>query len=318
MLKDRAKSSSKYYKEIPCVLAKSLISRYQKNKKLKSVKRYILPVCGDKGRVVKVTEGGIRIPAFFKKEVIPCVFPKPIVGNIREVIFFKRKKSWIMSYSYNVPILSTKVGGFIGVDRNARDNVATIADLETGKVQRIGPDVKLWKDNLKRRKAKLQRKGVKRLLKKINRKQSNRTKDINHKVSKQIVDYAVNHRKSIVLEDLGKIKNSKKCGRFVQKSNWSFFQLETFIQYKASLYGIPIIYVDPKNTSKGCSRCGSINDVQGKVFKCKNCGHKDHRDANASFNIATRGKQLVGIIDNARELSTGRIDNPLNLKVLHV
>lgn len=223
-----------------------------------------------------------------------------------------------MSYSYNVPTLSIEVAGFLGVDRNARGNVATIADLEEGKVQRIGPDIKPWKDNLKRRKAKLQRKGVKRLLKKINRKQSNRTKDINHKVSKRIVDYAVNHRKSIILENLGKIKNSKKCGRLVQKSNWSFFQLETFIKYKASLYGIPVLYIDPKNTSKGCSRCGSINEVQGKVFKCKNCGHKDHRDANASFNIAARGKQLVGITDNERELSAGLIGNPLNLEVLHV
>ena len=61
MLEDRTKSSSKYYKEIPCVLTKSLISKYQRNKKLKQVKNRVLPVCGDKGKQVKIVEGGIRI-----------------------------------------------------------------------------------------------------------------------------------------------------------------------------------------------------------------------------------------------------------------
>jgi len=318
MLKNRQQTSSKYYKTIPCVLAKSLVSRYQRNKKLKAIHSLVLPICGDKGRQVKLVEGGVRVPALFGKEVLPCTFPKPIVGTVREVIFHRRSGTWYMSYSYNVPVRTTKVTGFVGIDRNARGNVATLSDLESGKVLKLGPDVKPWKDNLKRRKAKLQRKGAKRLLKKLNRKQSNRTRDINHKVSKQVVDYAVNHRKSIVLENLGKIKNSRKCGRFVQKSNWSFFQLETFIKYKASLCGIPVLYVNPKNTSRGCSKCGSINEVSGKAFKCKNCGHKDHRDANAGFNIATKGKHLVGITGNERELPARHIGIPLNLEELNV
>ena len=56
MLEDRTKSSSKYYKEIPCVLSKSLISKYQRNKKLKQVKNLVLPICGDKGKQVKIVE----------------------------------------------------------------------------------------------------------------------------------------------------------------------------------------------------------------------------------------------------------------------
>lgn len=58
------------------------------------------------------------------------------------------------------------------------------------------------------------------------------------------------------------------------------------------------------------SRCGSINDVSGKRFVCSECGHKDHRDANASFNIGIRGKQSCGgITDNESELSAGLIDD---------
>jgi hypothetical protein len=44
MLKDRTKKSSKYYKEIPCVVSKSLITKYQKDKKCKQVKRFLFVV----------------------------------------------------------------------------------------------------------------------------------------------------------------------------------------------------------------------------------------------------------------------------------
>lgn len=71
MLANRDKRSSKDYPSLPCVLSKSLISKYQRNKKCKHVKSLVLPVCGDKGRQIKREKNGIRIPAFFKKEVLP-------------------------------------------------------------------------------------------------------------------------------------------------------------------------------------------------------------------------------------------------------
>lgn len=307
MLADRTKNSSKHYPEIPCVVSKSLITKYQKNRKCKRVSHLVIPICGDKGKQVKLESNGqLRIPAITKKLGIKIHPLKPIVGFVRSVEFSKRNGRWSVSYTYNTTVNAVACHGFVGVDRNAVGNVATLADPETGHVERLGPDIKWWKDNLKNRKAKLQSKQAFVLLKKLKRRQSNRTKDINHKVSKQVVNYAATHCKSIVLEDLGKIRTSKKCGSYVQKSNWSYFQLEQFIKYKASLRGIPVLYVDPRNTSKGCSRCGHINSVNGKKFKCKQCGHIDHRDANAAFNIALRGQT-----DNERELSARPIDGPL-------
>jgi len=305
MLKDRTKNSSKYWKTIPCVVSKSLILKYQRNRKCQSVKKLVIQICGDKGKQVKLRGNQIRIPAIFKKEWID-IFPlKPIIGNIASVEIFKRKGKWFLSYSYNTPKTIIQTCGVVGVDRNARGNVATVCDIQTGKVIKVGPDIKGWKDNLKNRKKKLQRKGAKVLLKKINRKQSNRTKDINHKVSKLIVDYAIKHCRAIVLENLGNIKDSKKCGHYTKKSNWSYFQLEQFLKYKAALCNIPIYYVDPAYTSKKCSRCGIINDVNGKKFVCKNCGHKDHRDSNAGFNIGSN--YLNGITGNQRMFPAGRI-----------
>ena len=312
MLEDRTKTSSKYYKEVPCVLAKSLVAKYQRNKKLKSIKRLVLPVCSDKGKQVKIESGGIRVPAFFKKQAIPCRFPKHIVGFIRQVEFFKRNSIWYMSCAYNaLKDDDLDVSGCIGVDRNSVGNTATIANLETGKVRKLGISTADVSREFRNRRAKLQKQNKKRALCKLSKKQARRTKDNNHKVSRSIVNHAKLHCKAIALEKLEKIAKKGKAKRYVQKSQWPFYQLETFIRYKASLLGIPVLEINPKNTSKMCSKCGEINNPNRKSFVCKKCGHVDHRDTNAAFNIALLGNLAL----EQRSSGEGLIGDPLNLEV---
>jgi len=316
MLTHRELSSSKYYKSIPCVLAKSLITKYQKNKKIKMVSKLVLPICGDKGKQVKLVNDGVRIPAIFKKIIIPIIFPKPIVGHIRQVEFFKRNKKWFMSYSYNTLIIAQQtVLSYLGVDRNAVGNVATIADSATGKVMVLGCDVSKITENFRNRRKNLQRKGANHALIKLKRKQSNKIKDINHKVSRTIVDYAKVHRSAIVLEDLGNISKKGKAKRYVQRSQWSFYQLEMFLKYKAALLGIPLYYINPRYTSRICSRCGSLNLPNGKCYKCTSCGHFDHRDANAAFNISAQADFLCRRTAVDRVAAVGHIGIPLNQRV---
>ena len=113
------------------------------------------------------------------------------------------------------------------------------------------------------------------------------------------------------MEDLSGIKKGK-IKHSTEKSQWSYAQLDTFIKYKASLLGIPIYYVNPRNTSKMCSRCGTINIPNGKSYKCSACGHFDHRDANAAFNIAKVFlESKPGILRNVR---CGLIGNPQTRK----
>ena len=86
-------------------------------------------------------------------------------------------------------------------------------------------------------------------------------------------------------------------------NSWNFYQLRQIIEYKSRLLGIEVIPIDPSYTSKTCSRCGILGNRKDKHFECPQCGHVDHADANASFNI---GGQSV--ID--RDITEGNTDIP--------
>jgi IS605 OrfB family transposase len=310
MLAHRDKSSSKFYHEVPCVISKSLIAKYQRNKKCKSVTNLVLPICGDKGKQIKLEAGGLRIPALFKKEILPVVWLRLPVGFIRSAEFFVRKGEWYAAICYNAkadqPFVCT---GTVGVDRNSVGAVATLADPQTGKVLHLGFNPAKTKEVWRGQKANLQSLGKKRLLHKIRNKQSRRTKYENHVVSKQIVDYAAKHRRCINVEKLENVRKGK-IRRYSEKSQWSFYQLLQFILYKAALRGVMVVEVDPAYTSQECSRCHQLTKPNGKSFRCGYCGHNDHRDANAAFNVATRCMPIGGVAQDSVRLRSALLVEP--------
>jgi IS605 OrfB family transposase len=113
----------------------------------------------------------------------------------------------------------------------------------------------------------------------------NFVKTYNHYVSKSVVDFAVkNKAKYINLEDLSGFDSSQ----FILR-NWSFYELQQFITYKASRYGIEVRKINPYHTSQICSCCGHWEEgqrIDQAHFKCKNCGTELNADFNAARNIA--------------------------------
>jgi IS605 OrfB family transposase len=302
MLRNRHEASSKYYPELPSVVAKSLIAKYQRNRKCRTVSNLVIPICGDKERQIKLEGGGLRIPALFQKEILPLALVPPCVADERgrrnvSAEFFRRGGKWYGAFSYNTPAAPRfPPTGMVGVDRNSVGHVATMADPLTGQVQHLGFNPAPTKAAWRGRKKNLQREGKHRLLCKIKRKQSRRTKHENHIVSKVIVDYAATHRRAIAIEDLGQARaKGSKIRSYTERSQWAFCQLLQFIVYKAALRGVEVIQVHPAYSSQECSRCHRLTKPTGKKFVCSHCGHKDHRDANAAFTLSQRVEPIGGL-----------------------
>lgn len=110
----------------------------------------------------------------------------------------------------------------------------------------------------------------------------------NHKYSRALIDYAIkNHCGTIQMENLSGI--TEYSDRFLK--NWSYFDLQSKIEYKAKQAGIDVIYINPQFTSQRCSKCGYISKDNRKTqaqFCCQKCGFEANADYNASQNIAIK------------------------------
>ena len=184
----------------------------------------------------------------------------------------------------------------IGVDRGIR-NIATLSTGDNFASNHL-LSVRCRYRNIRK---KLQKKGTvsaKRLLKKRNKKETRFATHTNHVISKAIVAKAKDTRSVIALEDLKWIRKRvtvRKTQRATHHS-WGFHQLASFIEYKALLVGVPVVYIDPRNTSRECFACGHIEKANRKsqsIFSCVKCGHTDHADLNAARIIANRGRGKV-------------------------
>jgi len=183
---------------------------------------------------------------------------------------------------------------FLGVDLGIA-KIATTNNLPKGHSGKPVEKVRR-KHNLQRKR--LQRKGTKGAKKKLRRlagKEARFRRHENHCISKSIVQTAKDTSRGISLEDLKGIH-----GRITARggdarnrlSGWSFHQLYSFLSYKATDAGIPIVQVDPRNTSRTCSECGHCEKANRKsqaVFLCLHCGFSADADWNAARNIRALG-----------------------------
>lgn len=184
----------------------------------------------------------------------------------------------------------------LGVDLG----IANIATDSDGR-RYTGERIEKVRANLHRRRAGLQARGTKaakRRLRILSKKQQRFQKHENHCISKALVETAKRTGRAIGLEELTHIRRrvTARRGQRARLSNWAFAQLRQFVAYKARRAGIPILFVDPRYTSKGCPCCGAIDNANRKsqaVFSCISCGHEGHADHIAARNIRSRAEAAL-------------------------
>ena len=180
---------------------------------------------------------------------------------------------------------------FLGVDLGVT-NIAVNSDDTVYS----GATVNGVRHRHRRLRAKLQAKRTRsahRLLAKRRRKERRFARDVNHRISKQLVAAAKGTDRGIALEDLTGIR-ARVSVRGPQRATlhgWAFRQLRAFVVYKAALAGVPVVLVDPRNTSRTCPACGGVdkaNRPSQSAFSCVACGFAGLADHIAAVVIGRR------------------------------
>lgn len=207
-----------------------------------------------------------------------------------------------VSYSREVETQTTLANCVVGVDRGLNYIAVAASEAKTlfiggGKIRERREHYLRTRASLQSRKAQKSTSSVRRAWKRLRGKEQRFSRNVNHVVSKKLVEFAKQAGHAcIALEDLKGIRKSAGTGKRSKDFNnrlhrWSFYQLAHFVEYKAETAGLQVIKVDPKYTSQGCSKCGHTEKANrhGHAFACKACGYQVHADLNAARNIRLRG-----------------------------
>jgi len=199
----------------------------------------------------------------------------------------KQKKVFYINIVINQKVpCPPNTGNVIGIDRG----IYNLATTSTG-MKFSGRQAMHLRKHYSKLRQSLQSKGTKgtkRLLKRLSSKEQRTIRDINHKISKTIVQ-TCEPGDVIVMENLKYIRDRIRVARKQKQiqHSWAFGKLGDFIEYKATEKGINVAYVDPRHTSQKCPLCGCIskNNRHKHLFKCTSCGYIANADLNACRNI---------------------------------
>jgi len=106
--------------------------------------------------------------------------------------------------------------------------------------------------------------------------------EINQCVANQIVEIADQNDAHISLENLSWLDS--------QGGRWPHAEIQSRIENTAKRYGLKVVKVNAKNTSKTCSHCGGkiSNNTVTRIGTCTSCGFSLDRDVSSSREIALR------------------------------
>lgn len=201
----------------------------------------------------------------------------------------------------------------VGIDRGINFVVATYdsehkSDFVSGKAikQKRAHYSKLRKELQMR-----QTPSARRRLLAIGQRENRWMQDVNHQVSKALVESNPKHT-LFVLEDLSGIRNAtervKTKDRYVSVS-WSFYDLEQKLIYKARQNQSSVIKVAPHYTSQCCPICGHIEKANRNkkihLFTCRNCGYKSNDDRIGAMNLYRKG---INYLENSQVPDTVTVE----------
>ena len=244
-----------------------------------------------------------RIKVNYAKSGMDKYFDKSIYKFGTAKVVYKHGKFFLhISVSYDIEELSINdVSNIVGIDRGIRF-IATTYDSKGKTYFYDGNTIKQKRGHYKALRKELQQvhtPSSRRRLKAIGQRENRWMQDINHCISKALVESNPNGT-LFVLEDLTGIRSAtekvKVKDRYVSVS-WSYYDLEQKLIYKANEHHQKAVKVSPKYTSQTCPKCGHIDknnrDKYNHIFCCKNCGYKSNDDRIGAMNLYRMGIEYL-------------------------
>lgn len=197
----------------------------------------------------------------------------------------------------------------VGIDRGLR--FLTVSYDEQGKTEFVsGRKIATKRHKFQEVRKQLQSKGTKsakRRLKAISGRENRWMSDVNHRISKTLVE-KYGKDTLFVLEDLTGVSFEDSNLSRIAKQNydlrsWSFYQLEQFLTYKAHENRSEVLKVSARYTSQRCPKCGTIHkenrDHHRHLYSCQ-CGYRSNDDRIGAMNIQLLGTMWISGDNNPR------------------
>lgn len=280
--------------------AKSIVNKYNKdcrkiyakNKKLVKQKSSIMikeltvptlkkPCCYVNNQNFKIKDNHIEFPVLINGKSKRISIRTSITDN-QKLIFANAKLGTMrIVYKGNKIVAQivykiaepeyTNDGNIMGIDLGIKCPAVSYTSDGNVKFYGNGRKNKYMRRHYKYLRKKLGKAKKPDAIKRINNKEQRIMKDIDHKISHNIVKTAVAHDVKIIkLERLANICSTTRTSRKNNHSlhTWSFYRLAQYIEYKAKLAGIKVEYVNPAYTSQRCPICGNVHHANDRNYTC--------------------------------------------------
>jgi len=230
---------------------------------------------------------------------LKVIMHRPIEGTIKTVTIRRRAGKWYACFSCEVESSTVEASGqAIGVDVGL-ESFATFSNGEKIENPRFFRKdekalAKAQRKLSKCEKGTLERAKARKVVAHIHERTTNRRRDFAHKLSRRLVnEFSLIAFENLDIKDM-QDGNWRSMNKSIADAAWS--QLVTYTTYKAESAGCRVVLVDPRNTSKRCSRCNSIVEktLATRTHNCPICGLSLDRDENAAINILRLGLQSLG------------------------
>jgi len=263
--------------------------------KIKANKEYPMILRRDVYRAdTKLTPYWLKIPIYGVRGGInvPIKTHEPITDDMvcREAKIIRKGDEWFVYITVEKEVKERNPKSILAVDLGIRW-IATTVNSSNPKPKFYGKELRRVKGHYFWLRRTLALKKAYRTIKKIGHKERQVVNGILHKISRKIVNEALENNSMIVLGNLKGIRRNGKGRRFNRKLNngFPYYRLSQFIEYKAKWLGIKVLKISERNTSKLCHECGKNGVRAGSFFRCPSCGYSCNADYNGAMNILKRG-----------------------------